>query len=254
MRLNHMNNWIIEFLDCKDLSENSYKSYFYDLRQFNHLVEQKITEEKLKIYQAYLNQLSSSAQLRKLSAVNQFLEFLYFKKHISHFYKLELLSKKNSNHKKDYQLIDLEVLYDKNQDGLSGQYIALLIFELGLLPTEILHLKQTDFNSDFQILRVEKKAFFRILNVSECLLPFLEDLQDGQKNYLFDFKGRPYSRQWAFNQLNRYLEQVGYADMTAQSLREQYILRQIDLGVSLFELMKQLGLKSPTTLEKYFRT
>ncbi|WMB29236.1 hypothetical protein N1495_07580 [Streptococcus didelphis] len=41
--------------------------------------------------------------------------------------------------------------------------------------------------------------------------------------------------------------------MTAQKLREQYILSQKAEGKTIMELSQQLGLNSPITLEKYFK-
>ena len=58
-----MREWISIFLDSKQgLSPNSKQSYRYDLEQFLELVDQKITETSLKIYQAQLSELKISAR------------------------------------------------------------------------------------------------------------------------------------------------------------------------------------------------
>ena len=44
--------------------------------------------------------------------------------------------------------------------------------------------------------------------------------------YLFDNKGKSYSRQWGFRQLEAFLIEKGNQDLSAQSIREQYILKQ----------------------------
>ena len=47
------------------------------------------------------------------------------------------------------------------------------------------------------------------------------------------------------------LKEKGFADLSAQGLREQFILRQIEEKVDLYEIAKKLGLKTVMTLEKY---
>lgn len=69
--------------------------------------------------------------------------------------------------------------------------------------------------------------------------------------FLFEKKGRPYSRQWAFRQLEAFLVEKGQVGLSAQSLREQYVLRQLKDKRSLHDIARDLGLKSITTLEKY---
>ena len=89
-------------------------------------------------------------------------------------------------------------------------------------------------------------------DLEQDLLSQLEELQlflDGV--YLFDNKGKSYSRQWGFRQLEAFLIEKGNQDLSAQSIREQYILKQRELGVDLFSIARELGLKTMVTLEKY---
>ena len=104
-------------------------------------------------------------------------------------------------------------------------------------------------NLDFQVLRVNKASQQRILSLPTNLLAELEPLM-GQ-SYLFEKAGMPYSRQWAFRQLEAFLKEKGFSDLSAQGLREQFILRQIEEKVDLYEIAKKLGLKTVMTLEKY---
>ncbi|HFH9587866.1 TPA: site-specific tyrosine recombinase XerD, partial [Streptococcus pyogenes] len=47
---------------------------------------------------------------------------------------------------------------------------------------------------------------------------------------------------------------IGYEGLTAQKLREQFILKEKLAGKSIIELSDILGLKSPVTLEKYYKS
>ena len=243
-----MREWISVFLEEKqNLSSNSKQSYKYDLEQFLDFIGGRISETSLKIYQAQLSNFKMSAQKRKVSACNQFLYFLYQKGMIGTFYRLELPKQAEKKQVKS-ELLDLSSFWQESAYP-EGRLLALLIVELGLLPSEILALKTGDVNLDFQVLRVNKASQQRILSLPTNLLAELEPLM-GQ-TYLFEKAGKPYSRQWAFRQLEAFLKEKGFSDLSAQGLREQFILRQIEEKVDLYEIAKKLGLKTVMTLEKY---
>lgn len=243
-----MREGISAFLEEKQgLSVNSKQSYKYDLEQFLDLVGERISETSLKIYQAQLSNFKISAQKRKVSACNQFLYFLYQKGEIGTFYRLEL-PKQAEKKQVQSELLDLSSFWQESAYP-EGRLLALLIVEFGLLPSEILALKTSDVNLDFQVLRINKASQQRILSLSTNLLGELEPLM-GQ-TYLFEKAGKPYSRQWAFRQLEAFLKEKGFSDLSAQGLREQFILRQIEEKVDLYEIAKKLGLKTVMTLEKY---
>ena len=243
-----MREWISVFLEEKqNLSSNSKQSYKYDLEQFLDFIGERISETSLKIYQAQLSNFKMSAQKRKVSACNQFLYFLYQKGMIGTFYRLELLKQAEKKQGKS-ELLDISSFWQESAYP-EGRLLALLIVELGLLPSEILALKTGDVNLDFQVLRVNKASQQRILSLPTNLLAELEPLM-GQ-TYLFEKAGKPYSRQWAFRQLEAFLKEKGFSDLSAQGLREQFILRQIEEKVDLYEIAKKLGLKTVMTLEKY---
>ncbi|WP_455161420.1 site-specific tyrosine recombinase XerD [Streptococcus timonensis] len=243
-----MREWIVAFLDEKqDLSSNSKQSYKYDLEQFLDMIGEQISETSLKIYQAQLSDFKISAQKRKVSACNQFLYFLYQKGKIGTFYRLELPKQAEKKQIKS-ELLDLSSFWQESTYP-EGRLIALLIVELGLLPSEILTLKIADINLDFQVLRITKSSQQRIVALPRALLTELDPFM-GQ-TYLFEKSGKTYSRQWAFRQLEAFLKEKGFADLSAQGLREQFILRQIEEKVDLYEIAKKLGLKTVMTLEKY---
>lgn len=243
-----MRDRISAFLEEKQgLSVNSKQSYKYDLEQFLDMVGERISETSLKIYQAQLANLKISAQKRKISACNQFLYFLYQKGEVDSFYRLELAKQAEKKTEKP-EILYLDSFWQES-DHPEGRLLALLILEMGLLPSEILALKAADINLDFQVLRIKKASQQRIVTIPTALLSELEPLM-GQ-TYLFERGGKPYSRQWAFRQLESFVKEKGFPSLSAQVLREQFILRQIENKVDLYEIAKKLGLKTVLTLEKY---
>ena len=243
-----MREAISAFLEEKQpLSSNTKKAYRYDLEQFLDIVGEKISETSLKIYQAQLANLKISAQKRKISACNQFLYFLYQKGELASFYRLEFVIQADKR-TKNPELLNLESFWQKSTCP-EGRLLALLMMEMGLLPSEILALKTADINLDFQVLRIHKASQQRIVAIPKVLVVELKPLL-GQ-TYLFEKDGKPYSRQWAFRQLEAFVREKGFPELSAQGLREQFILRQIEEKVDLYEIAKKLGLKTVLTLEKY---
>ncbi|HET4475987.1 TPA: site-specific tyrosine recombinase XerD [Streptococcus pneumoniae] len=243
-----MRDRISAFLEEKQgLSVNSKQSYKYDLEQFLDMVGERISETSLKIYQAQLANLKISVQKRKISACNQFLYFLYQKGKVDSFYRLELAKQAEKKTEKP-EILYLDSFWQES-DHPEGRLLALLILEMGLLPSEILAIKVADINLDFQVLRISKASQRRIVTIPTALLSELEPLM-GQ-TYLFERGGKPYSRQWAFRQLESFVKEKGFPSLSAQVLREQFILRQIENKVDLYEIAKKLGLKTVLTLEKY---
>ena len=243
-----MKDYISEFLAGKKLAENSRLAYHYDLQQFVDLCQNQLSPAKLAIYQASLQDCKPSVQKRKLSAVNQFLYFLYEQGHVERYYKMKVKSSVALSKGEVQAAEDLSLLW-QDSPYPQGQLVALLAALLGLTPSEIALLRQEDFQLDFQMLSLQTKKGKRIMSFPKELLPYLEGLPAG--TYLFDKKGQPYSRQWFFNRLSEFVASIGHSEWTAQYLRDQFILAQLAKGKSPDDLAKQLGLKSRMSLEKY---
>ena len=192
-----MKEYIRPFLNQKNISENSKIAYSYDLEQFIEEVHGRITETNLRIYQASIKDFKVAVQKRKLSAVNQFLYFLYQQQLIEEFHRL-VLPKVSISKEQENELLDLSAFWQESSVP-RGRLMALLILEMGLLPSEILQVRVADVNLDFQVLKIEK----------------------------------------------------GQASLSAHSLREQFILRQREKGIGLYDIAQDLGLKTMITLEKY---
>ncbi len=245
-----MKNQMLTFIAAKSLSQNSQKSYLYDLQQFCDLTQGQVSDYSLKRYEQSLRELKLSAQKRKLSTVNQFLFFLYEKGTLDRFYKIKS-SPQEPSRPCSYERMNLSKLEDETHLK-TGQLIACLILELGLTPSDMIQLKVADLDFDFQVMTLKTpNRGMRVLEIPEHLCQLLKSRQG--KTYLFDNKGHSYSRQWLFKKLSAYLNEIGYPDLTAQKLREQCILREKAKGVSMMDLSQKLGLKSPMTLEKYYR-
>ena len=246
-----MIDFIQDFIDSKSLSENSKNAYFYDLQQFVEAVDGKVSKEKLALYEHSLSHLKTSAKKRKISAVNQFLYFLYETDRLDHFYKLNNKEKVTVK-PVETALLDYSCFYQETPHQ-AGQLIALLMIELGLSPSDIQQLEVADIDSTFAVLRVQKSGLVRVLEIPEKVLPYITASLSQEQTYLFDNQGKTYSRQWFFNQLKAFLSDLHLEHLSAQAIRQQYILHQKAAGKSMLEVSRNLGLKSPVTLEKFYK-
>ena len=239
---------ITDFLSTKVISESSKQAYAYDLKQFTTLISGQIDQTTLKLYENQLKEWKPSVQKRKRSAVNQFLLYLYQKGELAKFFKLSEMVTLPSQEDK-LQILDLSSLYEGREGA--GKLACLLILELGLLPSEILELNWSDIDLDFGVLTVAKGTTKRVLRLEADLKQYLLAIKDVNSQGLL--LGKVYTRQWLYKQIQTYVSGSGLSNVTAQVLRQQFILRQIEKGTGAFELARLLGLESPVTLEKYYK-
>lgn len=249
-----MKTRIEAFLATKSLAENSRAAYRYDLQLFWEGIDGTLEPSKLQAYVKSLLAAKPSVRRRKLSAINQFLYYLYQEGQVATYHKVTLpkdLGLVVTSRSPQMERLDLSVLWQVDSPPSWGQLAALMIWQLGLTPSELLALRHEDCQLGFQVLLVHRGQAKRVLSLPDELLPILSSL--GPATYLFGQGDRPRSRQWLFNQLRLALSHLGWEALTAQSLREQYILGQVSQGKTIWELAQNLGLKSTATLEKYYR-
>lgn len=245
-----MRAWIESFLESKRLSTNTRAAYVSDLKQLERSLDGKVDDLGLKVYRDSLSHLSVTAQRRKLSAINQFLFFLYQEGHVDRYFRLDLppLKSQEEPSAPDQALLAKDLFQIKTQYP-QGQLLVALILETGLLPTEIIQLKQSDWQPALGLLQVGQSGKRRVLEVGENLRRVLG--QEGPGTYLFEHQGKPYTRQWVFLQIKAFLEEQELTAHSPQSLREQYIFKELKAGVDLLTIADNLGLRSLHSIEKY---
>ena len=155
-----------------------------------------------------------------------------------------------SSQEEELERLELLALYE-GQEG-PGKLACLFILELGLLPSEFLELNWADIDLAFGIVTVAKGSTKRVLRLAGALKQSLLMIKHESSQGLL--LGKPFTRQWLYKQIQTYVTACGLPGITAQILRQQFIIRQIEKGTGAFELARLLGLKSPVTLEKYYKT
>ena len=226
---------ITEFLSTKTISDSSKQAYAYDLKQFAMSLVGQIDATSLKVYENQLKDWKPS--------------YLYHKGDLSEFLTLSEIARV-STQEEELERLELLALYE-GQEG-PGKLACLFILELGLLPSEFLELDWADIDLAFGIVTVAKGSTKRVLRLDGALKQSLLMIKNENSQGLL--LGKPFTRQWLYKQIQNYVTACGLPELTAQILRQQFILRQIEKGTGAFELAYLLGLKSPVTLEKYYKT
>ncbi|MCL2681396.1 MAG: site-specific tyrosine recombinase XerD [Streptococcaceae bacterium] len=237
-----LKNEISSFLAHKTFSENTKSNYGYDLQHFLTFFENKeLTEERLQAYKQSLSELSYAAQKRRVSASNQYLKFLYQADKLEKYYQISPIDKpleKSEQVKVNKTPEDFSRLYGPIKSP--GQFLALVILEFGLTVAEIQGLKWENFNWIFKVLTVEKAGIKRVLPIHDKFAVRVQGITNADELFAK-------SRQFM------YLELKKVTPFTAKELREQYILQQVQLGKTIYEVADSLGLSTRVTLEKYFQ-
>lgn len=236
-----LQNEIPKFLDTKLLSQNSRSSYNYDLNQFcAFFAERELNEAGILLFGKQLKSLSIAAQKRKISADNQFLYYLYHQHKIEAFLQIAKMEPKLQSAKASLVplLRDFSSFYGPIQTP--GQFLATLILETGLTPSEICQLKWDNFNWRFNLLEITDKGARRAIPLQNKFAVRAKMIQNADELF-----GK--SRQYLHGELKK------FTDLTARELREQFILRKVKEGFSIYDLSEILGLKTIVTLEKYFK-
>lgn len=236
-----LQNEIEGFLASKNFSENTKSNYFYDLMQFHTFLRDKeISENVLEVYRLSLKDKSAAAQKRKISSANQYLLYLYNRNRLTHFYKIKQVEALPKADRKPFKPVIREFSEFYVPLDLPGQFLALLILEFGLNFSEIQHLKWDNFDWNFKVLTIEKNEIKRILPIREKFAIRVRGLKNADE--LFQK-----SRQFLYVELKK------FTSYSSKEIREQYILRQIRSGKTIYEVAELLGLATTITLEKYYR-
>ncbi|WP_276420859.1 site-specific tyrosine recombinase XerD, partial [Lactococcus garvieae] len=164
--------------------------------------------------------------------------YLYDKNLLKEYHKIQQVNAPKKEVKKKLEIKNMSSVYKPVTSP--GHFLAFLILEFGLTFSEIQHLRWENFNWKFRILTVEKAGLKRVLPIRDKFALYTQRINNADELFTK-------SRQFL------YLELKKYTDLTAKELREQYILQQVRLGKTVYELAEALGLSTTTTLEKYYK-
>lgn len=256
----------------KGVSNDTIKSYAYDLNEFFKALDKNSTDDFLPtdindFIKLQSKKLMSSATIaRRLSSTRNF--YLFLEK--EHILKEPLIeSEKPRTIKRLPKVLseeDVEKLLEApdmdKPEGQRDRAMLEIMYSSGLRVSELINLKVRQINVDKGIIDVIGKGNKeRKVPIGEYALDFLKKyLEEGRKknkgrksDYLFlNRYGESISRQYFFMQVKKYAEQVGVnPDISPHTLRHCFATHMLEHGAELRAVQEMLGHSNIATTQIY---
>ncbi len=254
----------------KGVSNDTIKSYFYDLKSFFKALDKHSTDDffdsDISDYVKLENKNfhSSSTIARRLSSIHNFYLFLQ-KEGIIKIKLNKLETPKGVKHLPTALSIeDVEKLLDapniEKEEGLRDKAMLETMYSSGLRVSELLSLKISQINFEKGIIQVIGKG------AKERKVPFGEYAGDYLKQYIAVRKkhknkcnnlfvnryGNPLSRQYFFLQIKKYAEMVGIqSNISPHTLRHCFATHMLENGAELRAVQEMLGHENIATTQIY---
>ena len=245
----------------KNLSQNTIKSYTFDLKLLADFFSQKcisfLTENELKIYIKHLSETySSSSHTRKLTVIKQFYLFLYE----------ENLIKNNPSQNIDFPKI--EKSYKDN--SIKGKRLSLMLeilYSTGMRVSELVQLRISSIQDDAKNILIFGKGDKQRLmpltkKTQQCLFEYLSIIKKSQKqknystnDYIFSStKNNKHLTRIRFYQiLKNFAVKVGINPerLSPHTLRHSFATHLLNRGADLRMIQSSLGHSDISTTQIY---
>ena len=256
----------------KGVSEETIKSYDYDLKKFFASLKREDTDEVLPsdildfVRLENRQFLASSTVSRRLSTCKNFYQFLENEGYLSEDM-VEVPSPKAS--KPLPNVLSMEEMEDllnapdiSKDEGLRDKAMMELMYSSGLRVSELLSLKVSQISLEKMTIRVIGKGNKeRIVPVGEYALEYVEKYintarkkNPGRKsNILFlNRYGNPLSRQYFFLQIKKYGEIAGITkELSPHTIRHCFATHLLENNADLRTIQEMLGHSSIATTQIY---
>lgn len=254
----------------KGVSNDTIKSYFYDLKKFfkelnkhdtNDFLETDISDF-IKIQNKEF--LSTATIYRRLSCTRNFYNFLLKEKIID--IKLEKIESPRSVKKLPLaiSLEEVEKLLDapnlEKEEGLRDKAMLEVMYSSGLRVSELLSLKISQINFEKGVIEIVGKGNKqRKVPFGEYAGDYLKQYIDVRKKHHFKCNnlfinryGKALSRQYFFKQIKKYAEQVGIKEnISPHTLRHCFATHMLENGADLRAVQEMLGHSNIATTQIY---
>ncbi len=254
----------------KGVSNDTIKSYYYDLKKFFIVLKKQDTNDFLSTdisdFMRIQNKefLSTSTIYRRLSSTKNFYNFLE-KERIINIKPQKIETPKSI--KKLPLAISIEEVEKllgapniEKEEGLRDKAMLEVMYSSGLRVSELLSLKLSQVNFEKGIIHVVGKGN------KERKVPFGEYAGDYLKQYIDVRKkhhracqnlfinryGKSLSRQYFFKQIKKYAEQVGIKEnISPHTLRHCFATHMLENGADLRAVQEMLGHVNIATTQIY---
>lgn len=262
----------------KSLSENTVKSYTFDLTRFNDFLETEgiksfsdVTEREIERFLALLKKGSrSSTSARMLSSLRQFFNFLLSSnKGIISVNPMEFFDSPKLSRKLPEVLTVPEI--DKILDqpdinttlGLRDKVIMELMYACGLRVSEVIELKNSNIIDSDEVIRVfGKGSKERVVPIAASALEWLRIYKQNSRpiimkkhseDYLFlNWRGRKLSRMAIWDIINKYSKMAKIQkSIHPHIFRHSFATHLLEGGADLRSIQEMLGHSDISTTQIY---
>lgn len=254
----------------KGVSNDTIKSYYYDLKKFLHELNKHDTDDFLPTDIADFVKLqnkeflSTSTIHRRLSSTKNFYSFLEKEKIIS--LKLNKIETPKSVKKLPLAISveEVEKLLNapniEKEEGLRDKAMLETMYSSGLRVSELLSLKLSQINFEKSIIQIVGKGNKeRKVPLGEYAADYLKKYIDLRKKHHTNCKnlfinryGKPLSRQYFFLQIKKYADQVGIKEsISPHTLRHCFATHMLENGADLRAVQEMLGHTNIATTQIY---
>lgn len=273
MRLDDAIDLYFQYLRVeKGVSEDTIKSYTYDLKQFFLAIPKRDTDDFMAtdisdfvVIQSQ-NLLTTSTILRRISSTKNFYLFLEREGIIN---KQEIIIHSPKNIKRLPTVLtteEVEQLFNaidlSKPDGIRDRAMLEVMYASGLRVSELLSLKFRQVNVEKGVINVVGKGNKqRKAPVGDYALDYLMQYVNGPRkqnkgkksDYLFLSKyGEPISRQYFFRQIKKYASLAGIEkEISPHTLRHCFATHMLEAGAELRAVQEMLGHTNIATTEIY---
>ena len=256
----------------KGVSNDTIKSYAYDLNEFFKALDKNSTDDFLPtdindfIKLQSKKMMSSATIARRLSSTRNF--YLFLEK--EHILKEPLIESEKPHTIKRLPKVlsedDVEKLLEApdmdKPEGQRDRAMLEIMYSSGLRVSELINLKVRQINTEKGIIDVIGKGNKeRKVPIGEYALDFLKKyLEEGRRknkgrksDYLFlNRYGEHISRQYFFMQVKKYAEQVGVnPEISPHTLRHCFATHMLEHGAELRAVQEMLGHSNIATTQIY---
>ena len=265
-----------KYLNQKNLSENTIKSYILDVERFKEYIMSEyglsVNETKKAHILTYLVKLqrggkSSSTIARTISALKSFFNYLKNEKQIKDNPAVSIHSPKQIKKKPtiltEEEIIQLMMLPNKNKfKGIRDLAMLELMYSSGIKVSELINIKINHTNLSAGIISIQGDKE-RIIPLSQyakdAIDSYLNNFRnskshvDNDNEYLFiNIYGEPISRQGIWKVLKSYEKKLNFdIELSPQILRNSFAVHMLSYGADIGTLQELMGINSTGAAQNY---
>ena len=265
-----------KYLNQRNLSENTIKSYILDVDRFKEYLMSEyglnVNETKKAHILTYLVRLqksgkSSSTIARTISAFKNLFNYLKNEKQIKDNPAVSIHSPKQIKKKPtiltEEEISHLMKLPNKNKfKGIRDLAMLELMYSSGIKVSELINIKIKDTNLSSGIISIEGEKE-RIIPLSQyardAIDSYLNNFRnsksdpDNDNEYLFiNIYGEPISRQGIWKVLKAYEKKLNVdIELSPQILRNSFAVHMLSYGADLGTLQELMGINSTGAAQNY---